>query len=310
LSPPAPQIEVPSGGESCGRRRALAEWIVSAENPLAARVMANRIWQWHFGRGIVRSSNDFGLMGDAPTHPELLDWLASEFRERGWSIKEMHRLILNSNTYRMSSAGREEALAADPLNDSFWRFDMRRLRAEEVRDSILAVNGTLNLDAMFGPSVYPVIPDAVLAGQSVPGQNWGDSSFEDRSRRSIYVHIKRSLQVPLLSAFDVADADFTCPVRFATTQPTQALEMLNSEFLLEQAEFLRDDLVEAVGDDSSTVVSQAIARVTQRPATADDVARGVELIASLEAEHALSHADALKYYCLLALNLNEFLYLD
>lgn len=310
LSPPEPKIEVPSGGESCGRRRALAEWIVSPENPLAARVMANRIWQWHFGRGIVRSTNDFGLMGDRPTHPELLDWLAVEFRERGWSIKEMHRLILNSNTYRMSSAGNDAAYSVDPLNDSFWRFDMRRLRAEEVRDSILAVNGTLNLQTMFGPSVYPVIPDEVLAGQSIPGHNWGDSSVEDRSRRSIYIHIKRSLQVPLLSAFDVADADFTCPVRFATTQPTQALEMLNSDFLLEQAELLRNHLVEAVGDDSAAVVAEALLRVTQHPPTEEDVAHGIDLIASLEAEHDLSHADALKYFCLLALNLNEFLYLD
>jgi hypothetical protein len=210
----------------------------------------------------------------------------------------------------MSSAGNDEALAADPLNDSFWRFDMRRLRAEEVRDSILAVNGSLNLNDMFGPSVYPTIPDEVLAGQSMPGHNWGDSSFEDRSRRSIYIHIKRSLPVPLLASFDVADTDFTCPVRFATTQPTQALEMLNSDFLLEQAELLRDDLIDTVGESSPDVVTLALARVTQRPPTAGEVARGVDLITELETDYGLSHREALKYYCLLALNLNEFLYLD
>ena len=310
LSPPEPHIAVPEDGESCGRRLALANWIADPANPLTARVMANRIWQWHFGRGIVRSPNNLGLQGDAPTHPQLLDWLASEFIARGWSIKEMHRLILTSNTYRMSSPGQSAGLEQDPQNDLFWRFDMRRLRAEEIRDSILAVNGSLNLDKMHGPSIYEVIPAEVLAGQSRPGHGWGESSPADRRRRSIYIHVKRSLAVPLLAAFDAADTDFTCPVRFATTQPTQALTLLNSEFVGSEARVFAEFVRENAGDERRDQVALLLGRVTQRPPNENEITRGVELMELLETDHGLSRADALRYYCVLALNLNEFVYLD
>lgn len=310
LSPPAPSIQPPSGGKSTGRRRALAEWIVSRDNPLTARVMVNRIWQWHFGRGLVPSTNNFGLQGDAPTHPELLDWLAAEFMESGWNIRHIHRLILASNTYKMSSQGNEAALAKDPQNHLMWRFDMRRLRAEEIRDSILTVNGTLNREKMFGPSIYPVIEKEVLAGQSVPGAGWHQSSDEDRRRRSIYIHLKRSLTVPLLANFDVADTDFTCPVRFATTQPTQALSMLNSDFLLEESQKLAKLLKESAGEDRSAQVATALRRALQREPQPQEIDRGVKLIGSLEKEFGQSPDNALKYFCLTVLNLNEFVYLD
>ena len=164
LNPPRPEIPTPAAGaKSTGRRTALAIWIASPENPLTARVMANRLWQYHFGRGLVRSPNNFGLQGDPPTHPELLDWLASELVAQGWRMKAMHRLIMTSNAYRMSSRDRAEASAADPGNDLFWRFDMRRLTAEEIRDSILSITGSLNLK-MSGPGVYVDIPKEVLAG--------------------------------------------------------------------------------------------------------------------------------------------------
>ncbi|QDU39746.1 Planctomycete cytochrome C [Maioricimonas rarisocia] len=311
LSAPEPEIVPPAHGESSGRRRALAEWIVDDSNPLAARVMANRIWQWHFGRGLVRTPNNFGLQGEKPTHPELLDWLAAEFINRGWSIKSMHRLILNSNTYRMSSQAREEPLAADPQNDLLWRFDMRRLRAEEIRDSILAVNGSLTLEKMYGPSIYVKIPEAVLAGQSRPGQGWGNTPLPDRNRRSVYIHVKRSLPVPFLAAFDSADTDFTCPVRFATTQPTQALGMLNSDFLNEQAAEFAAFLNEQVPDgERRKQVQVALQRTLQRQPSEDEVQRGVDLIERLQTQHQLDDAKALKYFCLMALNLNEFIYLD
>ncbi|MFG0334193.1 MAG: DUF1549 and DUF1553 domain-containing protein, partial [Maioricimonas sp. JB049] len=311
LSAPEPQIVPPAHGESSGRRRALAEWIVDDSNPLAARVMVNRIWQWHFGRGLVRTANNFGLQGEAPTHPELLDWLAAEFVNRGWSIKSMHQLILNSNTYRMSSQARAEPLAADPQNDLLWRFDMRRLRAEEIRDSILAVNGSLTLGKMYGPSIYVKIPQAVLAGQSRPGQGWGETPLPDRNRRSVYIHVKRSLPVPILAAFDSADTDFTCPIRFATTQPTQALGMLNSDFLNEQAAAFADFLNRQVPDGTRrTQVQVALQRTLQRKPNADEVQRGVELIERLQTQHQLDDTAALKYFCLMALNLNEFIYLD
>jgi hypothetical protein len=198
----------------------------------------------------------------------------------------------------------------DPQNDLFWRFDMRRLRAEEIRDSILAVNGTLNLERMYGPSIYPVIPKEVLAGQSVPGQNWGNSPQEERNRRSVYIHIKRSLQVPILAAFDAADTDFTCPVRFATTQPTQALSLLNSDFLNEEAGVFAGYVRRHAGDDPATQVALALKRATQREPTAAEVERGVQLIQALREKDGLSMEGALKYVCVVALNLNEFVYVD
>ena len=310
LSVPDPEIRIPVSGESSGRRLALAEWIASPHNPLTARVMVNRLWQWHFGKGLVRSANNFGLHGDHPTHPELLDWLAAEFVDQGWSLKQMHRLMLHSNTYRMSSAANADALARDPQNLLLWRFDMRRLRAEEVRDSILAVNGTLNLDKMYGPPIYPRLPAEVLAGQSRPGAGWEKSSPEDERRRSVYIHVKRSLQVPLLAAFDVADTDFTCPERFVSTPPTQALGMLNSDFVNEQADLFASDVARAAGDDLTAQVAEALRRVMQHEPTDADIARGLQLIHDLQAQHDLTPEAARKYFCLLALNLNEFLYLD
>ncbi len=315
LSPPDPIIQPPPHGESSGRRRALAAWIASPENPLTARVMVNRIWQWHFGRGLVRTPNNFGLTGTQPTHPELLDWLAAEFVDKGWSLKSMHRLILMSNTYRMASTAADQAAEdqgqqIDPSNDLLWRFDMRRLRAEEVRDSILATIGTLNRKKMFGPSIYPVIPDEVLAGQSRPGENWGKSSDEDVRRRSIYIHIKRSLAVPILAAFDVANTESTCPARFATTQPTQALGMLNSAFINKQAETFANELRKQVGDDRPAQVRLALQRVTQRDPTKIEVTRGLDLMSSLQEEHGMSCDESLRFFCLTALNLNEFLYID
>jgi hypothetical protein len=315
LSPPDPLIRTPQHGQSTGRRRALAEWIASPENPLTARVMVNRLWQWHFGRGLVRTPNNFGLQGDRPTHPESLDWLAAEFVARGWSFKAMHRLMLTSHTYQMSSRATDEqatarGLEVDPTNDLFWRFDMRRLRAEEIRDSILAVNGTLNTSRMYGPSMYPIIPPEVLAGQSRPGEGWGDSPVEERRRRSIYIHVKRSLRVPILAAFDVADTEFTCPVRFATTQPTQALGMLNSVWANDQAEQFASLLREQADDDPAARIRLALERTLQRAPTAAEIERGLTLMQDLQRDHGLTTDEALHYFCLIALNLNEFLYLD
>lgn len=311
LSPPAPEIApLAEGAVSSGRRTALAKWISSPANPLTSRVIVNRIWQYHFGRGIVRTSSDFGFQGSKPTHPELLDWLAAKFVEDGWSMKSMHRLIMNSAAYQMSSAGRDEALAKDITNDNFWRFDMRRLSAEEVRDSILWANGTLNADRMYGPSIYTKIPDEVKAGQSQPGSGWGHSSPEDEARRSVYIHVKRSLLDPILESFDMADTDQTCPVRFATTQPTQALGLLNSEFILQQASVFAEMLNEDHPDMLESQIRTALRRVMQRPPTDEEVARGLQLIDTLQNEHKMTIGQARKYFCLVALNLNEFVYLD
>ncbi len=323
LSPPEVSVpEIRPDATTSGRRAVLAQWITSQENPLTSRVMANRIWQFHFGRGIVRTSSDFGFQGTRPMHPELLDWLAATFIERGWSIKSMHRLIMNSATYQMTSASREDAYAKDPENHLWWRMDMRRLTAEEIRDSILWANGTLNANRMYGPSIYTKIPDEVKAGQSQPGSGWGNSSPEDQARRSIYIHVKRSLLDPVLESFDMADTDQTCPVRFSTTQPTQALGMLNSDFVLEQAEIFSKMIDTAAAgvkksgkgsNDESAEEQQvriALQRVLQRSPESDEIQRGVSLIRTLQTDHHLSLQQAQKYFCLMALNLNEFIYLD
>jgi len=222
----------------------------------------------------------------------------------------MHRLILLSNAYRMSSRPDAAALARDPENDLLWRFDLRRLAAEEVRDSILAVCGNLNLHKMGGPSIYPTIPPEVLAGQSQPGKGWETSSPEDRVRRSIYIHVKRSLAVPILAAFDAADTDASCPVRFTTTQPAQALGMLNSDFLNEQAKVFAEDLCRKAGDDPAAQVRLALRRTLQREPSAAEVERGVRFIARMRGTHQAAPAESLRRFCLLALNLNEFVYLD
>jgi mono/diheme cytochrome c family protein len=296
--------------QSSGRRRVLADWLASPSNPLTARVLVNRVWQFHFGRGLVRSSSNFGYGGTPPTHPELLDWLASEFVARGLRLKELHKLILMSSTYRMSSGYDPAAFGKDPENDLLWRFDERRLTAEEVRDSILAVSGNLNLQKRGGPSVYPIIPKEVLAGQSQPGLGWGKSTPEDAASRSVYVHLKRSLMVPILAAFDAADPDASCPVRFNTTQPTQALGMLNGDFLNEQAQVFADGLRKEAGTDPAAQVRLALWRVMQRQPTASEVERGVKFLTTMQATHKLSADEALRRFCLLALNLNEFMYLD
>ena len=292
-----------------GRRTALANWMTSPSNPLPARVMVNRIWQHHFGRGLVRSPNNFGLQGDAPTHPELLDWLASEFVAQGWRMKPLHRLMMTSQAYQMSSRSRPSALKADPANDLIWRFDMRRLTAEEIRDSILAINGSLNLK-MFGPGIYVDIPKEVLAGQSMPGKNWGHSPAEEQARRSIYIHVKRSLLTPILESFDIAETDRSTAVRFSTVQPTQALGLLNSEFMNRQAEIFAARLCREAGDDLRQQIRLGLCLVTSRKPAAAEVKRGIALVESLQRENHMPAETALKYFCLMALNLNEMIYLD
>jgi hypothetical protein len=186
---------------------------------------------------------------------------------------------------------------------------MRRLAAEEVRDSLLAVSGTLN-PRRGGPSIYPEIPKEVLAGQSQPGRGWPTSPPEEQARRSVYVHVKRSLAEPILASFDAADTDASCPVRFATTQPTQALGLLNSAFVNEQARRFAASLRREAGLQPAAQVRGALWRVLQRAPTPAEIERGVALIASLRAARGVGADEALAAFCVVALNLNEFLYLD
>lgn len=307
LSPPKPVVEARKN--SSGRRLALAKWIASPDHPLTARVMANRIWQHHFGRGIVRTSNDFGFQGAKPTHKNLLDYLASEFVDGGWSIKKLHRKILLSSAFQMSSQFDQNAFDSDPLNDLLWRFDMRRLTAEEIRDSILAVSGRLNSDTMYGPSIFTRLSTEVLAGQSMPGNGWGRSSDAQTRRRSIYIHVKRSLGVPLLQAFDAADTDTTCPMRFNTTQPTQALALINSEFANSEAV----EFAKAVAESKSELpqqIAEILRRVTQREPTKSEVEDGLNLVRAWIEKDEISEEQALEFFCLTAFNMNEFVFLE
>lgn len=304
-----PSITPPTSGGSSGRRRALADWIAAPENPMTARVMVNRVFQHHFGRGLVRTPSDFGVQGSVPTHPELLDWLAAEFIRDGWSLKRLHRLILTSHAYRASAVPTPQALRLDPANDLFSRFDMRRLTAEEIRDSVLWIGGSGN-PRMYGPGVYVNLPKEVLASQSVPGKGWGQSPPFDQARRSIYIHVKRSLLTPVLLSFDLAETDRSTPVRFATTQPTQALGMLNGSFFNEQARVLADRIRGEAGSQPKAQVRRVLHRVTGRPPAEAEVARGTALLESLIREEGLGPAAALDAFCLLAFNLNEFLYLE
>jgi hypothetical protein len=292
-----------------GKRRALADWLADRQNPRTARVMANRIWQYHFGRGIVPTPNDFGGLGEPATHPELLDWLAAELMDGGWHLKRMHRLILLSSAYRMASLGSKVELAADPANRWYWRFPMRRLTAEEVRDSILAVSGTLNVKAA-GPSVFPPIPREVMAGQSVPGQGWSTSPPAEAARRSVYVHIKRSLLVPIMATHDAADTDFSCPVRYTTTVPTQALGLLNGAFSNEQAVIFAARLSREAPGDLAGQVRMAIRLTTSREPSDKEVCKDVAFIKQLIMQSYLDAKIALNQYCLMVLNSNAFLYLD
>ncbi len=304
-----PQLQVVSSSRgSAGRRRALADWMTQDEHRLTSRVMVNRVWQYHFGRGIVRSSNNFGQLGTPPTHPELLDWLANRFVQGGWKLKDLHRLLMTSQAYQMSSSNTPEGLAKDPNNDLYWRFDPRRLSAEEVRDAVLAVNGSLNR-AVYGPSFYPKLSAEVLAGQSRPGAGWGDSSEEECNRRSVYIHVKRSLVTPLLEAFDFPEPDRSCEARFMTLQPGQALSMLNSDFIHEQASKLAESL-DAVNLANDELARQAIGRVLAREATDDEVASADALIVDLQTNFHVQRKRAVELYCLTIMNWNEFLFLD
>lgn len=306
---PAPEASTFTGTDkTAGRRRVLAEWITSADNRLTARVMANRVWQFHFGRGIVRSSNNFGKLGVPPTHPVMLDWLAQQLIAGDWKLKDFHRLIMSSRAYQMSSEGQPEGLATDPGNDMLWRFNPRRLSAEEVRDTILAINGSLNREA-YGPSFYPMLSREVLAGQSRPGSGWGNSSEEDKNRRSVYIHVKRSLLTPILTAFDFPDPDLTCEDRFVTLQPGQALALLNSSFVHEQAKRLAKS-VGGIEVDDKELIQQVIRNVLSRDATEDEIARGSELIQTLQSQDKLPRQRAVELYCLTVMNWNEFLFVD
>jgi len=261
LGEPAPKIAPPAGLDSTGRRSALADWLVKPENPLTARVMVNRIWQYHFGRGLVATSSDFGKLGDPPTHPELLDWLAMRFVKEGWSIKRMHRLMMTSQTYQQAAHGEQGNSVADPLvvdpeNHLLWRMSTRRLDAEQVRDALLAATGRLDLTA------------------------GGPAADFSKPRRSIYSRVLRNTRDPLLDVFDAPEGFQSAANRNVTTTPTQALLMINSGYMLEQAEnFARRVAEENPSNDPVSRIDVAFRLAFGRLPTDDERRASVRFLA-------------------------------
>ncbi len=270
--------DAPVGKEglpTAGRRQSLAEWIASPANPLTARVLVNRVWHHHFGRGLVRTTTDFGRVGSLPTHPELLDWLASEFIRQGGSIKALHRLILTSATWMQASGEQNpEALQADPANDLLWRQNLRRLDAEALRDSLLAISGALNLEA-GGRGFFPALSGEVLAGGSRPGTDWQVSETGERARRSVYAYIRRTSMVPMFEAFDYSNATSPLSERPITTVAPQALMLLNDAFVQEQAVELAHRIRTEAGSGASseTLLQHAWTRATGRKPLPEELAR-------------------------------------
>jgi hypothetical protein len=276
------------------RRLALARWIVDSRNPLTARVMVNRIWQYHFGQGVVSTPSDFGANGARPSHPELLDWLAAEFMEHGWSIKHIQRLILNSATYRQSSAARLEALQADADTRWLWRFPPRRLDAESIRDSILMVSGKLD-QRPGGPGFSFFEPNENYVRVYNPRATWPENTF----RRMVYGTVVRQRPDGVFGAFDCPDAGQIAPKRTSSTTPLQALNLLNSGFILDQSEFLARRLEREAGANWEAQVRLAFRLAFQREATEDELNDSSDFVRNQN----------LPLFCRALLNANEFVYL-
>lgn len=304
------------------RRLTFARWLASPENPLTARVIVNRVWQFHFGEGLVRTASDFGVMGDPPTHPELLDWLADWFVREGWSIKKLHRLILTSNTYRMSKQAIPEYAAADPENRLWWRVPYRRLEVEAIRDAMLSVSGRLN-PKMYGPSMYPFVPKEALAGSSDPDKIWPAFDEQEASRRTVYAFIKRSLVVPMIEVLDLCDTTRSSAKRAVTSVAPQALTLFNGHFVNQQAGHFAARLEREAGQDSEKQIRLAYMLSFSRDPTANEV-RAMQDYLSAEtrqfqevakdSKESLSpeaaRRKALEQLCRVILNLNEFVYSD
>ena len=300
--------EIPAGDKSSGRRQ-LAEWIVARDNPLTARVMANRIWLHHFGKGLVPTPNDFGKQGKPPTHPELLDWLASKFIASGWSVKEMHRIIMLSHTYQLTNTRSEDPLARDANNDLLSSFPRRRLDAESIRDTLLALGDNLDT-APAGPHPFP------------PQTEWKFTQHNpfkavyDSKRRSVYLMTQRIQRHPYLAIFDGADPAASTPVRTTSTTPLQALYLLNDVFAHEQSkQFARRVLREAPNDGAR--LNRAYQLALARPAEPSEIEDGKKFLASVR-EKLRGDGVAGDYleqesWCALArviFRLNEFAYVD
>jgi Protein of unknown function (DUF1553)/Protein of unknown function (DUF1549)/Planctomycete cytochrome C len=291
----------PLHAKTTGRRKALAEWLASADNPLFARVMMNRVWQYHFGQGLVKTSSDFGVRSGQPSHPELLDWLATEFAERKWSLKAMHKLLMTSEAYRRSSNAPETARHQDPANILLSHMSRRRLQAEEIRDSVLQVSGALNLKAGGMPVVPPLEAEELFGLIGKPENAWVVSdNVEEHYRRSVYLLSRRTFQQPMFEAFDSPDGILSCSRRNESTTAPQSLALLNSAFMQDQSRILAGK-VQSPED--------AWERVLLRKPTATERSTAIEFL-ERQTKRLGSHPAAMAELTRGLMNLNEFLYVD
>ncbi|MBP3960741.1 PSD1 domain-containing protein [Gemmata sp. G18] len=303
----------PAGASTTTRRLQLAQWITNPQNPLTARVWVNRVWQYHFGQGLVRTPDNFGFTGDKPTHSELLDWLASEFVQGGYTTKRLHRLIMLSDTYRQSSIHpkQDEYARRDAGNKFWWHAERRRLDAEALRDTLLFAGGNLKLDKIGGPSFAPEIPPDALEGLSMKGNAWKASPAAEQGRRSVYIFAKRGLLPPLLTTFDLPDTTLPSCQRDVTTVPTQSLALLNNPFVHEQSAAL----AKRIGikkESKEQVICVWRSALGRDPRDAEVAAALVHLEkqAKTFASRPDPALDALASLCHVLLNTNEFMYVD
>jgi hypothetical protein len=287
VAPDAPEAE---------RRKRLAEWIASEKNPLFARTIVNRVWQYHFGRGLVDTTSDLGFSGGLPSHPELLDWLASELIRQKWSLKELHRTIVLSATWQQASLPRKDAMALDGDNRLLWRASPRRMEAEAIRDAMLTITGQLN-PAVGGPSYKDFRPYEHKSAQFYEPQDFVGPEF---NRRSVYRMWARGGKNPLLDTFDCPDPSTAAPKRGATTTPLQALSLLNNSFSLRMADDLAAHVQREAGEDKSKQVARAIELAYGRPANGTEIAASLPLVE----KHGLAP------FCRVLLNTNGFLYVN
>ena len=307
------------------RRAVLARWITLPENPLTARVLVNRVWAWHFGEGIVRTPNDFGNQGELPTHPKLLDWLARDFTQHGWDLKRLHRLIMLSSTYRMQSVARGRGLQVDPQDRLLWHFPRQRLDGEAIRDAMLACAGTLNRKP-FGPPVVPPLGSQELAGLFNADTKWPiTKDYSQHTRRSVYVLVRRTFMYPLFAAFDAPEAMNSCPRRFQTIVPTQALALFNSPLARGQSQAFARRLLNECGDDDRQIAGRAWRLAFGRPITDAEQAHALKFLRDRTepmkapdssdppaAEQGIPtpHEAAVADLCLAMFNANEFVFVD
>jgi hypothetical protein len=342
LDPSDPKIVPPEGLNSTGRRTVLANWLADPQNPLVPRVMVNRIWHFHFGRGIVGSTSDFGVMGDRPSNPQLLDYLTSVFIENGWSIKKMHRLIMLSNVYQESTDFQPQAAAVDADNKLWWRYDRHREEGEAIRDSMLFVSGVLN-SKMGGPGVHAPLPaGAVAESAGVPGGGGGAKAGRggrggaakvdpaEFNRRSVYIFVQRNMVYPMLDAFDAPNPQETCSRRFRSVIPSQALMMMNDALVVDWARAMASRVLNDTGLSPDQQVDRAYKLALSRQPTAAERGDVLEFLNkqsqllgerlaqndkppmpdALPAGVDPARAAAFVDFCHALMNSNEFLYVN